>query len=64
MESREDILRSRFQCERCWMINLEGRLPQEEEDRVYVQCIRHQTGVSGRLPRSSGSDSGFSPNRS
>ena len=29
-----------FQCERCWMVNLEGRLPQEEEDRVYVQCIR------------------------
>ena len=29
-----------FQCERCWMINLEGRLPRAEEDRVYIQCIR------------------------
>ena len=29
-----------FQCERCWMINMEDRVPREEEDRVYVQCIR------------------------
>lgn len=29
-----------FQCERCWMVNLEGRLPRGEEDRVYLQCIR------------------------
>ena len=28
-----------FQCESCWMINLEGRLPVEGLDDLYVACI-------------------------
>ena len=29
-----------FQCESCWMINLESRLPREGLDDLYVACIR------------------------
>lgn len=29
-----------FQCERCWMINLEARLPAEGLDDLYVACIQ------------------------
>ena len=29
-----------FQCERCWMINLEARLPVDGLDDLYVACIR------------------------
>ena len=29
-----------FQCERCWIINLEWRLPAEGLDDVYVSLIR------------------------
>ena len=29
-----------FQCERCWMINLESRLPVDGLDDLYVACIR------------------------
>jgi hypothetical protein len=29
-----------FQCESCWMINLEGRLPEPGLDDLYVACIR------------------------
>ena len=28
-----------FQCEHCWMLNLEGRLP-TPEDGCYVMCLR------------------------
>jgi hypothetical protein len=29
-----------FQCERCWLLNLEGRLPVDGLDDMYVTCIR------------------------
>jgi hypothetical protein len=29
-----------FQCERCWMLNLESRLPIDGLDDLYVACIR------------------------
>ena len=32
-----------IQCERCWMINLEGRLPIPGKDDLYVACIRRAT---------------------
>ena len=30
-----------FQCEVCWVRNLEGRDPRGESDEVYLACIRH-----------------------
>ena len=29
-----------FQCERCWMINLEGRLPEPGLDDAFIMCLR------------------------
>ena len=29
-----------FQCEVCWMINLEGRLPEPGLDDAFVMCLR------------------------
>lgn len=42
-----------FQCERCWMINLEARLPAEGLDDLYVACIRRANlDASGGLAES------------
>ena len=29
-----------FQCKRCWMVNLEGRLPEPKLDEMYLMWIR------------------------
>jgi hypothetical protein len=41
-----------FQCEVCWMRNLEGRDPLPERDDVYKACIKWQNldAVLGKLP--------------
>ncbi len=39
-----------FQCERCWILNLEGRLPIAERDDAYLMIIRRANldAMSGR----------------
>ena len=44
-----------FQCERCWMLNLEGRLPIDGRDEAYMMMIRRANldAMSGRAASTS-----------
>ena len=39
-----------FQCEDCWMLNLEGRLPVDKLDDTYIMMIRQENldAMAGR----------------